>query len=120
LPTLSIFSTHDNIVHPKETSHLVRRGGRDVEVEGIAHLSILFSPVVAEHVASFLLEPGPAGPEAEVVATAPLSTDAPPRPARVPAAPLDGAGVERLEADAPSDTRGEADDFEEDARRSRA
>ncbi len=79
LPTLSVFSSHDNIVHPKETSHLVKRGGRDIEVEGIAHLSILFSPVVAEHVASFLLEPGPAAPEAEVVATASVVPPAAPR-----------------------------------------
>ena len=57
---LSVFSSHDNIVHPKETSHLAKRGGRDVEVEGFAHLSLLFAPAVAEHVASFLLEPAPA------------------------------------------------------------
>ncbi|MDF2698124.1 MAG: putative secreted lipase [Labilithrix sp.] len=48
---------------------LVKRGGRDVEVEGIAHLAILFSETVAEHVASFLLEAGAAAPEARVVAT---------------------------------------------------
>ena len=60
LPVLSVFSSHDNIVHPKETSHLAKRGGRDVEVEGFAHLSLLFAPAVAEHVASFLLEPAPA------------------------------------------------------------
>jgi pimeloyl-ACP methyl ester carboxylesterase len=68
LPTLSVFSTHDNIVHPKETAHLVKRGGRDIEVEGYAHFSILFSQAVAEHVASFLTEPGPPSPEAVVVA----------------------------------------------------
>ena len=68
LPVLSVFSSHDNIVHPKETSHLVKRGGRDVEVEGFAHLALLFSPAVAEHVASFLLEPAPAA-EAGVVVT---------------------------------------------------
>jgi pimeloyl-ACP methyl ester carboxylesterase len=59
VPCLSIYSTHDNIVHPKETSSLVLRGGRDVEVEGPAHLAILFSPKVAEHVASFLADPDP-------------------------------------------------------------
>lgn len=67
LPTLSLFSSHDNIVHPKETSYLVKRGGRDVEIEGPAHLALLFSPVVAERVASFLLEPGAAAPEVVVV-----------------------------------------------------
>ncbi|MDB4934701.1 MAG: putative secreted lipase [Labilithrix sp.] len=59
VPCLSVYSTHDNIVHPKESSSLALRGGRDVVVEGVAHLSILFSPQVAEHVASFLAEPDP-------------------------------------------------------------
>ncbi len=59
VPCLSIYSTHDNIVHPKESSSLAVRGGRDVEVEGLAHLSILFSPHVAEHVATFLASPDP-------------------------------------------------------------
>jgi len=59
VPTLSVFSSHDNIVHPKETASLLKRGGRDVEVEGFGHLSILFSEAVYEHVASFLVEPGP-------------------------------------------------------------
>jgi pimeloyl-ACP methyl ester carboxylesterase len=56
VPTLSVYSTHDNVVHPKETASLLHRGGRDIEVEGLAHLAILFSPQVAEHVASFLAE----------------------------------------------------------------
>ncbi|HSO37029.1 MAG TPA: alpha/beta fold hydrolase [Labilithrix sp.] len=59
VPALSVFSSHDNIVFPKESSSLAGRGGRDVEVEGLAHLAILFSPQVAEHVASFLTEPDP-------------------------------------------------------------
>jgi hypothetical protein len=67
VPALSVFSSHDNVVHPKETSQLVKRGGRDIEVEGMAHLAILFSPLVADHVATFLLEPGVAAPEAELV-----------------------------------------------------
>ncbi len=41
VPCLSVFSSHDNIVHPKESSSLAHRGGRDVEIEGPAHLSIL-------------------------------------------------------------------------------
>lgn len=57
VPCLSIFSSHDNIVHPKETSMLSGRGGRDVEVPGVAHLALLFSPRVADEVASFLAEP---------------------------------------------------------------
>lgn len=57
VPCLSVYSTHDNIVHPKETSSLAKRGGRDLEVDGAAHLAILFSPVVADEVAAFLSQP---------------------------------------------------------------
>jgi pimeloyl-ACP methyl ester carboxylesterase len=57
VPTLSVYSTHDNVVHPKESSSLALRGGRDVEIEGPAHLAILFAPEVAEHVAAFLVAP---------------------------------------------------------------
>jgi len=57
IPTLSLYSTHDNIVFPMTTSQLATRGGKDVAIEGLGHLSILFSPVVAENVASFLAEP---------------------------------------------------------------
>ncbi len=57
VPTLSVYSTHDNVVHPKESSSLSLRGGRDVEVNGLAHLAILFSPEVASHVTAFLDEP---------------------------------------------------------------
>jgi len=59
VPCLSIYSSHDNIVHPKESSSLALRGGRDVEVDGHAHLAILFAPEVADHVAAFLAEPDP-------------------------------------------------------------
>jgi pimeloyl-ACP methyl ester carboxylesterase len=59
VPTLSVYSTHDNVVHPKQTSSLANRGGTDFEVDGSAHLSILFSPVVIEQVASFLSEDRP-------------------------------------------------------------
>jgi pimeloyl-ACP methyl ester carboxylesterase len=59
VPTLSIYSSHDNVVHPKESSSLALRGGRDVEVAGHAHLAILFAPEVADHVAAFLAEPDP-------------------------------------------------------------
>jgi pimeloyl-ACP methyl ester carboxylesterase len=59
VPCLSIYSSHDNVVHPKESSSLSIRGGRDVEVAGLAHLAILFAPEVADHVAAFLAEPDP-------------------------------------------------------------
>lgn len=57
VPTLSVFSSHDNVVHPKETSSLTKRGGEDFEVPDRAHLSLLFSPVVADQVAAFLSKP---------------------------------------------------------------
>jgi hypothetical protein len=59
VPCLSVFSSHDNVVHPKESASIALRGGRDIEVDGPAHLAILFSPKAAEHVASFLAEPDP-------------------------------------------------------------
>lgn len=59
VPSLSVFSSHDNVVFPKVSSSLLHRGGRDIEVEGLAHLSILFDDGVAAHVASFLAEPDP-------------------------------------------------------------
>lgn len=129
LPTLSVFSSHDNIVHPKETSHLVKRGGRDIEVEGIAHLSILFSAAVAQHVASFLLEPGPAAPEAEVVPTAgalesgngaaassAVTGEAPVGTAAVRAT-TDVLETSGLEASSGTRARDDRDDGEEAARR---
>lgn len=57
VPCLSLYSSHDNLVHPKESASLALRGGRDVEIEDVAHLAILFSPKVAEHTSAFLLEP---------------------------------------------------------------
>jgi pimeloyl-ACP methyl ester carboxylesterase len=56
LPAMSIYSSHDNVVYPKETSRLGERGGTDVEVEGLGHLSILFSGAVADRIAQFLRE----------------------------------------------------------------
>lgn len=57
VPCLSIYSSHDNIVHPKETSHLGARGGRDLEIPEVGHLSILFDRRVADAVVAFLDEP---------------------------------------------------------------
>lgn len=54
IPTLSIFSSHDNIVHPPATSALAGRGGVDFEVRDLGHLAILFAPEVATEVARFL------------------------------------------------------------------
>jgi len=44
---LSIYSSHDNIVHPFSTSALKLRGGEDQLVDGVGHLGILFSAEVA-------------------------------------------------------------------------
>jgi hypothetical protein len=52
VPCLSIYSTHDNIVHPPVTSSLARRGA----VPHLGHLSILFDRRVADHVIAFLRE----------------------------------------------------------------
>jgi pimeloyl-ACP methyl ester carboxylesterase len=53
-PTLSIFSTHDNMVHPKETSSLRERGGEDCEIEGPGHLAILFHDDVTSAIVRFV------------------------------------------------------------------
>ncbi len=53
-PTLSVYSTHDNIVHPPATSELASRGGDDAAVEGLGHLSLLYSPEVTRTVLEFI------------------------------------------------------------------
>ena len=56
IPTMSVFSTHDNIVHPPSTSSLSGRGGVDVAVDGLGHLSLLYSPEVARVLIDFVDE----------------------------------------------------------------
>lgn len=53
-PTLSVYSTHDNIVHPPSTCELSARGGSDVAIEGLGHLSLLYSPEVARVLIAFI------------------------------------------------------------------
>jgi pimeloyl-ACP methyl ester carboxylesterase len=53
-PTLSVYSTHDNIVHPPSTSELASRGGQDLAVDGHGHLSLLYSRDVANALISFI------------------------------------------------------------------
>ncbi len=53
-PTLSVYSTHDNIVHPPSTSELASRGGNDVAIDGVGHLSLLYSPEVARVLIDFI------------------------------------------------------------------
>jgi pimeloyl-ACP methyl ester carboxylesterase len=57
IPCLSIYSTHDNVVHPPTTSALAARGGVDLVIDGVGHLSLLFTPSVYETIASFLRSP---------------------------------------------------------------
>lgn len=58
-PTLSVFSTHDNVVHPPSTSELAFRGGRDAAIDGVGHLSLLYSPKVARVLIDFIDQPEP-------------------------------------------------------------
>ena len=53
-PTLSVYSTHDNVVHPPTTSELASRGGRDVAIDGLGHLSLLYSPEVTRALIAFI------------------------------------------------------------------
>jgi pimeloyl-ACP methyl ester carboxylesterase len=54
VPTLSIFSTHDNIVHPQRTSMLIDRGGADHVVPDVGHVALLFSRDVARAMVGYL------------------------------------------------------------------
>ena len=58
VPCLSVYSTHDNVVHPPATSQLSGRGAQDHAVEHVGHLAILFDPRVSDAVAGFLNHPG--------------------------------------------------------------
>ncbi len=53
VPVLSIYSSHDNVVHPKLTSSLSGRGGEDIEVPHLGHFGLLFSRSVAEPAIAF-------------------------------------------------------------------
>ena len=53
-PTLSVYSTHDNIVHPPSTCELAARGGSDVAIEGLGHLSLLYSREVTQVLIEFI------------------------------------------------------------------
>jgi triacylglycerol lipase len=57
VPSLSIYSTHDNVVHPPTTSTLVQRGGQDHTVEHLSHLAILFDARVTARITDFLSAP---------------------------------------------------------------
>ena len=54
--TLSIYSTHDNVVGSPTTGSLAAVGGRDLVMDGPGHLAMLFDRRVAEAIAQFLRE----------------------------------------------------------------
>jgi pimeloyl-ACP methyl ester carboxylesterase len=76
VPCLSIYSSHDNVVHPPATSMLGQRGARDHAVEHVGHLSILFDPEVVRAVVDFVGAPDAVVEHVAVPSAAPLE---PPR-----------------------------------------
>jgi pimeloyl-ACP methyl ester carboxylesterase len=59
VPVMSIYSAHDNVVHPASTSQLEGPLAVNVEVEGPGHLSVLFDRQIADRVSDFLLSKEP-------------------------------------------------------------
>jgi pimeloyl-ACP methyl ester carboxylesterase len=57
VPCLSVYSEHDNLVHPPASAMLGRRGGRDHAVPHVGHLAILFDPRVVRAVVDYLGAP---------------------------------------------------------------
>ncbi len=57
VPCLSVYSTHDNVVHPPQTSVLEGRGGTDRSIPHVGHLAILFHRDTARAVVAFLSAP---------------------------------------------------------------
>jgi len=56
-PVLTIYSAHDNLVHPPETSQLQGAQVTTREVSNLGHLAVLFDPQVADAVCEFLVAP---------------------------------------------------------------
>jgi predicted alpha/beta hydrolase family esterase len=54
-PVVSIYSVHDNIVHPVQTSRLEGPSATNVEISGPGHLAVLFDRRVGDAVCDFLL-----------------------------------------------------------------
>lgn len=53
-PVMSIYSAHDNLVHPVSTSQLRGEHVENVQVDGPGHLSILFDHEAADRAVAFL------------------------------------------------------------------
>jgi hypothetical protein len=56
---LSIYSEHDNLVHPPETSQISGPEVGLLEVRNRGHLAILFDRKVGDAVCEFLVPPRP-------------------------------------------------------------
>jgi triacylglycerol lipase len=56
-PTLSIYSAHDNVVHPASTSVIFGTAAVNQEVAGLGHLAVLFDRHVADEACAFLMAP---------------------------------------------------------------
>lgn len=56
-PVLSVFSAHDNVVHPTSTSTLEGPMVRNMEIDGPGHLSVLFDSRSADAICEFLVPP---------------------------------------------------------------
>ena len=54
-PVMSIYSAHDNVVHPVQTSRLEGPSVTNVEISGPGHLAVLFDRRVGDAVCDFLV-----------------------------------------------------------------
>lgn len=69
-PVLSVYSAHDNLVHPPETSQIAGPHVTVREVENLGHLAILFDREVGDVVCEFLLAEEPPRLEAGLLLSA--------------------------------------------------
>jgi len=67
-PVLSIYSIHDNLVHPPETSLIEGAYVTTRKVENLGHLAILFDRAVGDAVCDYLLAPDAPGVPEDVSA----------------------------------------------------
>ena len=54
---LSVYSAHDNLVHPPRTSRLSGPDVRNMELQNLGHLSVAFDHTVGDAVCDFLVPP---------------------------------------------------------------